>query len=130
MADEGLFASEQGVIAEAEEFLTESAIAGAAERHAYEALLKEYKKLFKTTRRLMRLSDRNELELRRLQGVAETAKATLSRYFSPNLAKVIVANQDSGHVRVFDRDVETGALEMTDEIYEIPAPNYIRFLDI
>jgi len=43
---------------------------------------------------------------------------------------VIVANQDSGHVRVFDRDVETGALEMTDEIYEIPAPNYIRFLDI
>jgi len=43
---------------------------------------------------------------------------------------VIVANQDSGHVRVFSRDVETGALEMTDEIYEIPAPNYIRFLDV
>ena len=42
---------------------------------------------------------------------------------------VMVANQDSGHVRVFSRDVATGALEMTDEIYEIPAPNYIRFVN-
>jgi len=42
---------------------------------------------------------------------------------------VIVANQDSGHIRVFSRDVETGSLEMTDEIYEIPAPNYIRFIN-
>ncbi|MCP3870091.1 MAG: lactonase family protein [Gammaproteobacteria bacterium] len=41
---------------------------------------------------------------------------------------VIVANQDSGHIRVFSRDVETGSLEMTDEIYEIPAPCYIRFI--
>ncbi|MBB4264682.1 lactonase family protein [Roseospira visakhapatnamensis] len=40
---------------------------------------------------------------------------------------VIVANQDSGHVRVFARDVATGALEMTGEIQEIPAPNYVRF---
>ncbi len=40
---------------------------------------------------------------------------------------VIVANQDSGHIRVFSRDVETGDLTMTDEIKEIPAPNYIRF---
>ncbi len=40
---------------------------------------------------------------------------------------VIVANQDSGHIRVFSRDVETGDLTMTDEIQEIPAPNYIRF---
>ena len=42
---------------------------------------------------------------------------------------VIVANQDSGHIRVFSRDVETGSLEMTDEIFEIPAPNYIRFVN-
>ena len=41
---------------------------------------------------------------------------------------VLVANQDSGHVRVFSRDIETGLLEMTDEINEVPAPNYIRFL--
>lgn len=42
---------------------------------------------------------------------------------------VLVANQDSGHVRVFSRDIETGALEMTDEIFEVPAPNYIRFVN-
>ncbi|MCP4077317.1 MAG: lactonase family protein [Gammaproteobacteria bacterium] len=41
---------------------------------------------------------------------------------------IIVANQDSGHIRVFDRDIETGALEITDEIQEVPAPNYIRFI--
>jgi len=41
---------------------------------------------------------------------------------------VIVANQDSGHIRVFSRDVVSGDLSMTDEIYEIPAPNYIRFV--
>ena len=41
---------------------------------------------------------------------------------------VLVANQDSGHVRVFSRDLDTGLLEMTTEIHEIPAPNYIRFL--
>ena len=48
---------------------------------------------------------------------------------SPDGRSVIVANQDSGHVRVFSRDVETGELEMTNEISEIPSPNYIRFLD-
>jgi len=42
---------------------------------------------------------------------------------------VIVANQDSGHIRVFSRDVGSGDLAMTDEIYEIPAPNYIRFVN-
>ena len=52
------------------------------------------------------------------------------RHFSitPDGKAVIVANQDSGHLRVFDRDVESGDLLMTDEIVEIPAPNYIRFL--
>ncbi len=49
---------------------------------------------------------------------------------SPCGKVVIVANQDSGHIRVFSRDVETGALTMTDEIFEIPAPNYIRFVNV
>ncbi len=54
------------------------------------------------------------------------------RHFSitPCGKAVIVANQDSGHVRVFARDVETGDLTMTDEIQEIPAPNYIRFINL
>lgn len=54
------------------------------------------------------------------------------RHFSitPCGKAVIAANQDSGHIRVFSRDVETGELTMTDEIQEIPAPNYIRFLNV
>jgi 6-phosphogluconolactonase len=54
------------------------------------------------------------------------------RHFAitPDGKAVIVANQESGHIRVFARDVETGALEMTEEISSIPAPNYIRFVTI
>jgi 6-phosphogluconolactonase len=53
------------------------------------------------------------------------------RHFAitPDGRAVIVANQDSGHIRVFERDVDSGDLTMTDEIYEIPAPNYIRFVN-
>jgi 6-phosphogluconolactonase len=54
------------------------------------------------------------------------------RHFAitPDGKAVIVANQDSGCIRVLARDVETGALTMTDKMYDIPAPNYIRFLDL
>lgn len=41
---------------------------------------------------------------------------------------VIVANQDSSKLTLFRRDVETGSLEATGQEYDIPAPNYIRFL--
>ena len=53
------------------------------------------------------------------------------RHFSitPCGKAVLVANQDSGHIRVFSRDVASGILSMTDEIFEIPAPNYIRFVN-
>jgi hypothetical protein len=27
-------------------------------------------------------------------------------------------------------DVETGEIAMTDEVFEIPAPNYIRFVSV
>lgn len=41
---------------------------------------------------------------------------------------ILVVNQDSGHIRVFARDIITGDLTLTDEVKEIPAPNYIRFI--
>lgn len=41
---------------------------------------------------------------------------------------VIVANQDSGHIRLFSRDADSGDLTMTEEIMDIAAPNYVRFL--
>jgi 6-phosphogluconolactonase len=41
---------------------------------------------------------------------------------------VIVANQDSGQIRVFARDIESGDLSATDCVYDVPAPNYVRFI--
>ncbi|MEJ2754580.1 MAG: lactonase family protein [Gammaproteobacteria bacterium] len=41
---------------------------------------------------------------------------------------VLVANQDSGIVSVFSRNIKTGLLTSTEVHCEIPAPNYIRFL--
>ena len=67
-----------------------------------------------------------------LQRVGLTSTGgSFPRHFaiSPDGRAVIVANQDSGHARVFARDVETGQLEMTDEVFEVPAPNYIRFVN-
>ncbi|MGA2513398.1 MAG: lactonase family protein [Candidatus Limnocylindrales bacterium] len=53
------------------------------------------------------------------------------RHFAitPDGRAVIVANQDSGYIRVLARDIETGALEMTDQMHDIPAPTYIRFVN-
>jgi 6-phosphogluconolactonase len=52
------------------------------------------------------------------------------RHFSitPCGKAVIVANQDSSTLTLFQRDVATGLLEATGYEYEVPAPNYIRFL--
>lgn len=54
------------------------------------------------------------------------------RHFAitPDGKAIIVSNQDSGNIRVFSRDVETGAIAMTDEVFDIPAPNYIRFTNV
>jgi adenylate cyclase len=90
MSSNDLFAQEESVLAAARARLAESPPADPESHEAFETLLNEYRKLFKTTRRLMRLSDRNEQELRKLRSAAEAAKATLSRYFSPNLAKELV----------------------------------------
>lgn len=53
------------------------------------------------------------------------------RHFAltPDGKAVIVANQDTGQIRVFERNVETGALAATDIVYDVPAPNYIRFVN-
>ena len=42
---------------------------------------------------------------------------------------IIVANQDSSRLTVFSRDVESGLLNASGEEYELPAPNYLRFLN-
>jgi 6-phosphogluconolactonase len=41
---------------------------------------------------------------------------------------VIASNQDSGNIRVFERDIDTGELTATEHMHEVPAPCYVRFL--
>ncbi len=54
------------------------------------------------------------------------------RHFAitPDGKAIVVSNQDSGNLRIFSRDVATGEIAMTDEVFEIPAPNYIRFVNV
>lgn len=54
------------------------------------------------------------------------------RHFAitPDGKAIIVANQDSGNIRLFSRDLDNGKIEMTDELFEVPAPNYIRFTNL
>ncbi len=41
---------------------------------------------------------------------------------------MIASNQDSGNIRVFDRNIETGELTDTNTVMVVPAPCYVRFL--
>lgn len=52
------------------------------------------------------------------------------RHFSitPCGKAVIVANQDSSRLNIFQRDVDSGIISASCGEYEIPAPNYIRFI--
>ena len=60
MADDELFAREEATVASAERRLGDGQFAAPEDREAYEGLLQDYRKLFRTARRLMRLADRNE----------------------------------------------------------------------
>ncbi len=42
---------------------------------------------------------------------------------------VIVANQDSSNLTLFSRDIESGLITATGDEHDIPAPNYIRFIN-
>lgn len=41
---------------------------------------------------------------------------------------VIVANQDSSNLTLFSRDIESGRITPTGQTFDLPAPNYIRFV--
>jgi class 3 adenylate cyclase len=94
-----LFAHEEGVIAEARAFLAAECSEVAAAKAAYLQLLKNYERLFKAMRRLMRISDRTESELstmaekQRLANVEiakknkelEILSSKLAKYLSPQV---------------------------------------------
>ena len=66
MSSDDLFAAEEQVIAAAQKLLDQGRLADPADGKLYQELLKDYQKLFRTTRRLMKLSDRNEQQLNAL----------------------------------------------------------------
>jgi adenylate cyclase len=99
MSSDDLFAAEEQVIAAAQQLLDSGRIADSGDRQFYEDLLKDYQKLFRITRRLMRLSDRNEQQLnaltqeqRRANEIIaqknkelEALSTKLSKYLSPQI---------------------------------------------
>ena len=52
------------------------------------------------------------------------------RHFSitPCGKAVLIANQDTSTINLFHRDIESGLVSTTGYEYEIPSPNYVRFI--
>ena len=109
MPSEDLFAAEEGVISAAEELIANGQFADREDRQRFADLLKNYQKLFRTTRRLMRLSDRNEQQLnamgqeqRRANEIIaqknkelEALSNKLSKYLSPQIYQSIFTGAQS-----------------------------------
>ncbi len=99
MSSDDLFAAEEQVIAAAQRLLDQGRLADPAAGKLYQELLKDYQKLFRTTRRLMKLSDRNEQQLNALSKEQRHANeiitqknkeldalsTKLSKYLSPQI---------------------------------------------
>jgi class 3 adenylate cyclase len=99
MSSDDLFGAEERALAAAQELIDSGRFADLADGKRYEALVKDYQKLLRATRRLMRLSDRNEEQLNALtkeqrqanEVIAQKNKALdalatkLSKYLSPQI---------------------------------------------
>ena len=71
---------------------------------------------------------RNDGSLER-KGLTPTG-GKFPRHFAitPCGGALIASNQDSGNIRVFDRNVETGEITDTGTVMDVPAPCYVRFI--
>ena len=102
MSGNDLFAVEEEVITLGEKLVANGGFSRPTEKQHYERLLKSYQKLFRVTRRLMRLSDKNEQQLNaaaasiaqnnRELGVLSTK---LSKYLSPQIYDSIFTGAQS-----------------------------------
>jgi adenylate cyclase len=136
MAQDELFAKEEATIASAEQLLGDGRFAEAEDREAYATLLQDYQKLFRTTRRLMRLSDRNERELAamaekqrlaaeevaRKNSELETLSTKLAKYLSPQVyqsiftgAQTVEISSKRKKLTIFFSDI-AGFTETTDNL--------------
>ena len=92
MSGDDLFAAEEEVIALGEQLVANGGFGSVKDKQHYQELLKSYQKLFRTTRRLMRLSDQNEQRLNdaakviaRKNKELEALSTKLSKYLSPQI---------------------------------------------
>ncbi len=67
-------------------------------------------------------------QLERIDIVATGGKFPRHFAITPCGKAVLVANQDSSNITTFARDIDTGLIAPTGDTYELPAPNYIRFI--
>ena len=98
-----LFAAEKQILEQAEQHLDAADLAP----EAFAVLLKGYEKLLKRTRRLVKMSDRSEAEIRRLSdeqsilnsilseqnGKLEALSTKLSKYLSPQVYESIFSGK-------------------------------------
>lgn len=136
MPNEELFSKEEAIIVTAEQRLADGGFADAADRKAYALLLRDYQKLFKITRRLIRLSDRNERELsdmatKQRQAAEEIScknkelealSSKLAKYLSPQVyrsiftgAQTVEISSKRKHLTIFFSDI-AGFTETTDNL--------------
>lgn len=99
-----IFKKETAIISAAKELLDKDQIPEES-KETYQKLLKDYEKLFKSTKRLIRLSDRNEAELNKLANnlddknkMLEHLSGNLSKYLSPQIYDAIFS--DGGDVTI------------------------------
>jgi class 3 adenylate cyclase len=136
MSSDALFRKELEVIEKASNALSEGASLSPQDRAAFEALFGSYQKLFRTSKRLIRLSDRNERDLAAMaakQRLAaeeigrknlelEALSVKLSKYLSPQVYDSIFSGRQEVRLAsqrkkltVFFSDI-AGFTETTDKM--------------
>ncbi|MCB2101688.1 MAG: adenylate/guanylate cyclase domain-containing protein [Rhodobacterales bacterium] len=115
-----IFKKEEAALAAAKALLQAGTLEGAAAQEHFETLTKAYEKLFKTTKRLVRMSDRNEAELNRAtksldekNAMLEGLSKKLAKYLSPQVydsiftgAKDVALRTERKKLTVFFSDIK------------------------
>ncbi|MGB1026831.1 MAG: adenylate/guanylate cyclase domain-containing protein, partial [Rhodospirillaceae bacterium] len=88
MENSKIFKREEKIVADAEALLASDALPDGEGRESFDALLKAYRKLLRTTSKLVKISDRNEAELNRVANTLDE-KSTMLEGLSQNLSKYL-----------------------------------------
>ena len=136
MSSDPLFGKEEAVVEKAETVLSNGSFLNDDNHAAFSELLKAYQKLFKTSKRLVLVSDRNERELAamaekqrlaveeigRKNSELEALSTKLSKYLSPQVYNSIFTGQQEVHLAsqrkkltVFFSDI-AGFTEITEQM--------------